>query len=172
VERVDGASRAALAAPNYGMFAIANGSGGIGVQGEANGSESAIGVQGITNGYNTQVAVDADGRPGFGEGYAVRARTKNGIAVYAEATGGAAIVAHGLTEFSRSGQAAFSKGQLTRTLTAGRIAGRTLVVATIQGDVAGTWVRGVTVNVSAQKFTIRLNKAAPKALKVGWFVVN
>ena len=45
-------------------------------------------------------------------------------------------------------------------------------VATIQGDVAGTWVRGVTLDVAGDTFTIRLNKAAPKALKVGWFIVN
>ena len=41
---------------------------------------------------------------GFGEGIGVNAETKNGIAVKASATGGAALVAHGLTEFSRSGR--------------------------------------------------------------------
>jgi hypothetical protein len=46
------------------------------------------------------------------------------------------------------------------------------VVATIQGDVAGTWVRACSVNQGANSFTIRLNKAAPKSLNVGWFVIN
>jgi hypothetical protein len=41
------------------------------------------------------------------------------------------------------------------------------VVATVQGNVAGTWVRGVTVNVPGQSFAIRLNKAAPKGLQRG-----
>ena len=140
--------------------------------GHAAGAVHAIAVEGITDGYNYQVAVHADTTDGFGEGIAVKAETKNGIAVKASATGGAALVVTGLTEFSRSGKAAFSKGQLTRTLKPGPITADTLVVGTIQGAVPGVWVLGVTVDVSKQQFTIRLNKAAPQALRVGWFVVN
>jgi hypothetical protein len=33
-------------------------------------------------------------------------------------------------------------------------------------------VRGVTVNVAQQTFTIRLNKPAPRSMRVGWFLVN
>jgi hypothetical protein len=67
----------------------------------------------------------------------------------------------------------FSAGQGSRTLTASLpFLATTMVLATIQGNVAGTWVRGVSLNLTEQKFTIRLNKAAPKSLKVGWFIVN
>ena len=47
----------------------------------------------------------------------------------------------------------------------------TIVIATIQGNVPGTWVLGAYVN-STSKFTIRLNRAAPAQLVVGWFIVN
>lgn len=131
-----------------------------------------VAVKAISNGHNTQAALIADGTEGNGEGYAIKAITRNGTAIDARCTGGIAIAAHGMTTFSRSGKVSFAAGQSTRTLTSGRVTRDTLVVATIQSDVAGTWVRNVTVNVSGQSFTIRLNKDAPKALKVGWFVVN
>ena len=48
-----------------------------------------------------------------------------------------------------------------------------LVLATIQGNVAGIYVQGVTVvSGPSGSFTVHLNKATTKALKVGWFVVN
>lgn len=136
------------------------------------GSGAGTGLYATTAGYSTQIAVDAKALDGFGEGIAVRARTKNGVGLHAEAAGGAAIVAEGLTEFSRSGRASFSAGQASRTLKPGRITARTLVVATVQGAVPGVWVLGVTVSVPKQQVTVRLNKPAPRSLVVGWFVVN
>jgi hypothetical protein len=129
-------------------------------------------VSAWTNGNSSNVAVFADTTSGVGEGISVKAKTKNGVGVWAECTGGEAIHVIGVTHFSRSGSASFASGASSKTISGYRIASDTLVVATIQGDVAGTWVRGVTVNVPGQNFTIRLNKAAPKALKVGWFIVN
>jgi hypothetical protein len=54
-----------------------------------------------------------------------------------------------------------------------RLTTSSLVLATIQGNVAGVDVRGVTI-VTGNKgsFTIHLNKNTPSALTVGWFVVN
>jgi hypothetical protein len=47
------------------------------------------------------------------------------------------------------------------------------VLATIQGNVAGVWVQGVTlVAGSAGSFTVHLNKPTPSALKVAWFVLG
>lgn len=172
LRRSDNKSRIALIGPTYGVTASTDVSGGTGLDGFSGGTHDTIGVKGRTNGHYSQTAVDADARTGNGEGYAVRARTKNGIGVYAEATGGVAIRAKGRTEFSRSGKVTFSKGQASRTIKGNTIFADSLVVATIQGDVSGTWVRGVTVSTSKGQFTIRLNKAAPKQLKVGWFIVN
>ena len=47
----------------------------------------------------------------------------------------------------------------------------TIIVATIQGFAEGTWVAGVIRN-GDQKFTIRLNRTAPKQLVVGWVAIN
>ena len=48
-----------------------------------------------------------------------------------------------------------------------------LVLATVQGNVKGVFVQGVTVVAAPSgSFTVHLNKATPSALKVGWFVVN
>jgi len=102
----------------------------------------------------------------------VRGRTKNGIGVYASATGGYAIQAVGRTVFSRSGKVTFSAGQASRTITGHALVADSVVVATIQGAVAGVWVLGVNANVTKQTFTIKLNRAAPKAVTVGWFIVN
>ncbi|MFN8619162.1 MAG: hypothetical protein U0869_00265 [Chloroflexota bacterium] len=154
-----------------GVWGASPSSDGFGIQGYVSGT-AGMGVHGFTSGHSSQVGVDGDTRDGNGEGIAVRARTKNGIGVYASAVGGYAIQANGLTVFSRSGKVAFAAGQSSKTITGFPIIPDSLVVATIQGDVAGTWVRGVTLNDAGDSFTIRLNRAAPKALKVGWFIVN
>jgi hypothetical protein len=47
------------------------------------------------------------------------------------------------------------------------------VLATIQGNVPGSWVRGVTVSVGDPgSFTIFFNQAVAADTKVAWFVVN
>ena len=47
------------------------------------------------------------------------------------------------------------------------------VLATIQGNVAGVYVQGVTlVTGSSGSFTIHLNKAVPESVSVAWFAVN
>jgi len=43
----------------------------------------------------------------------------------------------------------------------------------IQGNVAGIFLQGVTLNAgSAGSFTIHLNKKAPKSIKVAWLALN
>jgi hypothetical protein len=172
IGRTDRDAYVAFIGPSYGVSAVTRARNGVALDGATGSANGAMGVIGRTGGHHSQVAVLGDTTSGNTEGIAVKAVTGNGIGVYAECTGGAAIIAKGLTEFSRSGKADFVPGQASRTLTAGRITTDTLVVATVQGAVAGVWVLGVHVNVAKQQFTIKLNKPAPKALKVGWFVVN
>jgi hypothetical protein len=147
---------------------------GFGVRGHAQG-QSNTGVRGETTGHHTQIAMDADVTNGAGEGIGLRARTKNGIAVHASATGGYALQCDGRTVFSRSGKVTFQAGQTTRSVTRtgapNSLSAAAIIVATIQGSVVGTWVTGCVRN-SATTFTIRLNKPAPAQLKVGWFIVN
>jgi len=149
----------------------ASGAGGKGVRATSSGS-GGVAVSAEYFGKASQIAVHADTTFGPGEGYAVKAETTNGIALYGSAVGGYALQVEGLAVFSRSGKVTFSAGQASRTITGRAIIPSTLVVATIQGYAAGVWVAGVDLNTAAQSFTIKLNKAAPKALKVGWFIVN
>jgi hypothetical protein len=154
-----------------GVWGASPAEGGYGVQGYADGTNN-TGVRGWTSGHHSQVAVDADVTGGNGEGFGVRARTKNGIAVHASATGGYALQCVGRAVFDRSGRTSFAAGATSRTIGGHSLSPSTLVLATIQGDIAGTWVRGVSINTATGKFTIRLNRPAPRAMTVGWFLVN
>jgi hypothetical protein len=157
---------------SQGLRLISSGSRAKAVEASFSGTD-AIGVEARSSGHYSQIAVLANASDGLGEGYAVRALTKNGIALYGKATGGYALQVKGRAVFSQSGLAAFSAGQSSRSITAPvAVTAKSLVLATIQGDIAGTWVRGVAINVANGTFTIRLNIGAPTALKVGWFIVN
>jgi len=174
VARPDGNTRLFFAGPRYGLSVSSDVADGIGVDGIASGDRG-IGVQGRTTGLFTQIAVLGDttvGGTGGGVGIAVQGRAGNGIGVHASATGGYALQCEGRTVFSRSGKVAFTAGQSARTVPVTQIEPDSIVLATIQGNIAGTWVRGVTTSPANDTFTIRLNKPAPSTFKVGWFIVN
>ena len=145
---------------------------GTGVLGDTGGTNGTA-VKGHTSGHHSQIGIDGDTTSGLGEGIGVRGRTINGIGVDAIATGGGyGLRVQGRAVFDRSGRVTMAQGQSSRTVSGVRIDAATVIVATIQGNVPGTWVRGVSVNAVEDTFTIRLNKAAPRQLTVGWFVVN
>ncbi|MEA2621698.1 MAG: hypothetical protein QOH61_608 [Chloroflexota bacterium] len=132
----------------------------------------ATAVEAYSAGLSSQTAVIADGRRGNGEGYALKAYTKNGVAVFASCTGGFALETVGPIVSDRSGRFHVATGKSSFTISGHRVTADSLVLATVQGYVAGVWVVAATVNVGTQKFTVRLNKPAPRALTVGWFLVN
>ena len=133
----------------------------------------ATAVLGKTGGHWTQVAVDGDTTAGNGEGIGVRGRTKNGIGLYGEATGGHALQVVGRAVFNRSGKTTIAAGNASKTISGHTMTAQTIVVATVQGNPAGVWMRNVSVNDAADTFTIRLNKAAPSGgVVVGFFIVN
>jgi hypothetical protein len=145
---------------------------GIGIKGETFGI-GGTGIRAETQGHNSQIGLDADATFMVGEGIAVRGRTKNGIGVYAEATGGYALQVQGRAVFSRSGRSTVSAGQSSKTVNSFGIEPSAIVVATVQGNPAGVWVRNVSINAANDTFTIRLNKAAPSGgVTVGFFIVN
>jgi len=97
----------------------------------------------------------------------------NGVGVLAENdAGGTALKAIGTTTFSRSGVLTVTAGSSTVTKTGVRLTAASLVLAVVQQDVAGVWVRAAVPNVTASSFTIHLNKTVASSTKVGWFVVN
>jgi hypothetical protein len=84
-----------------------------------------------------------------------------------------ALEVNGAAVFSRSGTVTFPAGHSEARVKPLRLTASSIVLATIQGNVVGMDVRGVTI-VTGNKgsFTIHLNKNAPSTLVVGWFVVN
>ena len=75
--------------------------------------------------------------------------------------------------FSRSGVLTVAAGHSSVTKTGIALKPASFVLATIQGNVAGVFVQGVTLATgSSGSFTIHLNKAVTKSTKVAWFAVN
>lgn len=174
ITRTDKDNNVTFGGADYAVAANSHVVQGTGVIGHASGN-SGTAVEGNTSGHWSQVALRGNASNGLGEGIAVKADTINGIGVLTSATGGAALEVHGRATFDRSGKVTFSSGQRSRTVTrtgaANVITPATIIVATIQGEVAGTWVTGC-VRTGPQSFAIHLNKAAPKQLKVGFFLIN
>jgi hypothetical protein len=161
----------ALLADPESNIAVGGSSSGRAVLGTVHGAKAGVGVEGATSGHNSETAVRGDTTPGNGEGIGVHGKTRNGIGVLAEATGGHALRVRGRAVFSRSGKVTIAAGQASATVSAD-ISSASIVLATIQGYVTGTFVQGVLLDVAHRRFVIGLNKAAPKSLTVGWFVVN
>src|SRR4051812_17296177 len=151
---------AEFAAGKTGLWGASPAKDGFGAQGYVSGN-SGTGVRGFTSGHYSQIAVHADTTQGNGEGIGVRAQTKNGTAVYASAVGGYALLCEGRAVFDRSGRITFPAGTASRTISGPSLIPSSLVLATIQGDAAGTWVRGVVTDPANGRFTIRLNRPAP-----------
>jgi len=142
----------------YGVAGVATGANGIGVLGRTSGDATTIGVSGISDPV----------------GIGVQGFTKNGTGVWAEATGGGhALHVEGRAIFAtRGGLISFSPGQGGRLISNQYVGQGAFVLATIQGAVPDTWVRGVNLDIAHDRFIILLNKPAPQRLTVGWFIVN
>ena len=129
-----------------------------------------VGVYGEA--YRSSISKGVWGKATNGQG--VYGETTNGTAVYAKApsNSGYGLRVGGKVSFSRSGKVAFAAGDASKTLSLPLLNSSSLVLATIQGNVAGMYVRGVSIDTAASTFTILLNKSTPSALSVGWFVIH
>jgi hypothetical protein len=120
-------------------------------------------------------SVTGDGVQGTsvsGSGVHGSATDTSGVGVLADGAS-VGLKVNGAAVFSRSGKLTISMGSSSSKVKPINLTSSSLVLATIQGNVAGVYVRGVTI-VTGKKgsFTVQLNKAAPSALVVGWLVVN
>ena len=86
--------------------------------------------------------------------------------------GGTALKATGPAVFSRSGVLKVPAGKSSVTRTGVALSAASLVLATLQQDQAGVWVRSAVPNVAGSSFTVNLSKAVSASTKVAWFVVN
>jgi hypothetical protein len=117
----------------------------------------------------------------IGGGPGVKGTAGTGNGVVGSSTAGVGVLASGKTAlkvqgpaaFSRSGRLTIKAGQSTATKSGISLTAASLVLATIQGNVAGVFVQGVTiVTGTSGSFTIHLNKAVPASTRVAWFAVN
>jgi hypothetical protein len=162
-----GAFSAAVRGQNDGT-----GGNGIGVYGSHAGP--GWGVYGTSVSGIGVVGSSATGVSGMGTtGVHGTTSAKAGTGVLAENTaGGQALNVNGVAAFSRSGVATVPAGHSTVSKSL-PLDSASFVLATIQGNVTGLTVQGVTiVTGSPGSFTIHLNKAAAGKTKVAWFVVN
>jgi hypothetical protein len=108
-----------------------------------------------------------------GSGVHGRATAAKGVGVLAENdAGGPALKVTGRAVFSRSGAVTVAAGSSKVTRTGVALTAASLVLATLQQDVPGVWVRSAVPNSAGSAFTVHLNKAVPASTKIAWFVVN
>jgi hypothetical protein len=74
--------------------------------------------------------------------------------------------------FSRSGLLSIAAGKSSATQTGVALAAASLVLATLQQNLAGVYVRAAVPNAGASSFTVYLSKAPSVSTKVAWFIVN
>jgi hypothetical protein len=181
VSRSDVATGVTMGGNDYGLHANSAVDGGSALSAYNSGADTnglrivviggarAKGVEVSTNGHWSQIGVDSTADT---EGIAVRAMSTNGIAVQANSPGGGyALEVNGRFVSNRSGKTTIAAGSTSKSVSGHSLIAQSLVLATIQGNVAGVWVRGVSVS-PGNSFTIRLNKAAPSNLTVGWMIIN
>jgi hypothetical protein len=148
---------------------------GVGVLGMSTGADgvrgfttSGSGVSGFTTSGSTGNAVVGQS-DGTGAGVVGESPAGTGVV----ASGKTALKVTGPAVFSRSGILTIKAGQSSVKKTGIALTPASFVLASIQGNVAGVHVQGVTlVTGSPGSFTIHLNKTVSTSLKVAWFAVN
>jgi hypothetical protein len=146
-------------------FGSSDGNGVEGTGGVING----IGVWGMGQGTGAGIL----GTGFHGPAVHGRADFADAVGVLAEnSAGGVAFKATGPASFSRSGVLTVRAGRSAVTETGVALTSASLVLATLQQDRAGVWVRSAVPDVAAGSFTIHLSKAVTAGTKVAWFIVN
>jgi hypothetical protein len=154
---------------------------GFGVWGETNGG---IAVQAKDTGVSTSAyglyAQSSGGTAVYGtstDGLGVVGQTFDGTGVTAIGAFGTALDVQGVSKFSRSGLKTIA-GTTLSPKSSVKVSGvaltaSSLVLATIQTNNApGVFVQSAVPSVANSWFTIYLNKAVTKSVKVAWFIVN
>jgi hypothetical protein len=183
----------------YGLFVKANEATGGHIETP---SQTGAGLEvNINNAANARGAVEAEttgdgpgvqGQSDFGGpgvkgvgltrgGYGVfgQDNSAGSVGLYGTSTKGLALEAHGnskftgKTTFARSGTVTVASGKSSVAGPAVNLTPASLVLATIQGNVHGVWIQGVTLTTGTHgSFTVHLNKTAPSKITVAWFIAN
>src|SRR6266545_3562788 len=171
VGRTDAGGKAAVWGDNIG--------GGAGVEGETTGNFASA-VYGHHGGSNAGWGVYGHAKVGTGvhgdgtvAGVDGSAVTAGGIGVRATNTaGGPALRVNGKASFSRSGVIKLSVAAAYAKVSGMSLTSSSYVLATLQTDTAGLYIRSAVPAPAASPITIHFNTTAPAGTRVAWFVVN
>lgn len=154
---------------------------GDGVVGASDGSvkSGVYGENTVAAGYGVfgrNTATGATGYLGGAFGVSGYVTEAGSIAVYAEAGSAAATALRvvGVSRFSRSGKLTIPANATSATKTGVALSSSSLVLAVLQQNRAGVFVRAAVPNVAGGSFTVYLNKVASTTAgtTVAWFIVN
>jgi hypothetical protein len=173
------------------------GAGSIGVYGIADGATDGSGVYGQHGDFSDTTwtgggdgvsgesfSTNGTGVRGRGALYGVYGQTENGqggfflasgnsgTALHGSAPSGTALEVSGVAKFSRSGHIPVSNGVSQVTASSVPLSPSSLVLAVLQTDLTNTYVRAAVPDVPTSSLTIHLNRPAPGAGSIAWFVVN
>lgn len=187
-----GNGRGVMGQGPFGVVGQTGASSGVGVMGLANGS-SAVGVLGKNNattnesagvrGESPQIGVVGRGTSSTGVGVlgsgaragVIGRSGPGGVAGEFEATGDLEAIAlsvRGRAEFTSSGKSEVASGADRKTISPGvNLTARSMVLATFQSP-SGTAIDFVSMDVSAETFTIRFTGTTSQACTVAWFVLG
>jgi hypothetical protein len=162
-----GVAGTAVGSVGVGVAGTAAGTFGVGVSGQ--GGSSGVGVQGLGG------AVGVEGVSSQARGVGVLGQADSATAVgvlAASASGDVALSVAGKAVFSRSGVLTVPAGKSSATKTGVALTSASLVLATLQQDRAGVWLRSAVPNVKGRSFAVHLSKSVGRKTTVAWFVVN
>jgi hypothetical protein len=152
----NGSKSSALTGVNNGVHGVSDSSLGNGVLGENSG-----GGAGVAGASGTGVAVLGQSPNGTG----VSGTSANGTGV--SATGQTALRVAGPAVFDRSGTLTISAGKASATQTGiAPLTAASLVLATVQQNLSGVYVRAAVPNAAGDSFTVYLSKAPSVSAKV------
>jgi hypothetical protein len=181
-----GASASGLLPVRHGVHGITDSATGYGVVGEnLAGGTAVIGIGGGTTGGGTGVVGSSNSGRGVegisgGDAGVHGTNSGSGNGVHGDAFNGTGVLAAGKTAlrvqgpavFSRSGILTVRAGHSSATKTRVPLTSASLVLATLQQDHDGVWIRSAVPDIAGHSFTVHLSKAAPARTKVAWFIIN
>jgi hypothetical protein len=97
--------------------------------------------------------------------------SESGIGVHAQ-SGATALRVDGKATFSRSGRLTLTAGQSSIAKTNVMLSRYSMVLAVLQTNRAGIYVRAVVPSPSTSSFRVYLNARVPGTTNVAWFVLN
>jgi hypothetical protein len=152
-----------------------NGTGvyGKGVNGlEGDGTENGVLATGGT--FGVFATGDDYGVYASAPNYGIYGDSQNGTGVTAASENGTALNVQGKIVSKRSGivTAQASAGLSYVSVTLAKMTASTFIVATVQGNVAGVWVRSVGISPPTNTFKIYLNKVPTADVRIGWFAIR